>query len=477
MRSALRLLAVLPCATAFLACNDAPLDTSATGAAPALARPNVAVGATVGEPMSYDAAQGGRAFSGADGGGLLYRITFEGAANGLTAADGTVVGRPLAPGVTWATIVATDAQGRTASDRFAVAAFAPGLATPTLPQTPFDYAPASLVPAHFRAIIDGGTVVSTDNTPPDNAVTDAGATLGRVLFFDRRLSANDGLSCAGCHLPSLGFADGPRRSVGFAGALTARHSPALVNARYYRRGRFFWDERAPTLEDLVLRPIQDSVEMGMTLDNAVAKVQATPYYADLFKAAFGTSSVSSDRLSRALAQFVRSLVSTDSRYDRAFTASGTPNFAAVFTAQEMEGERLFRSSGCSACHSTVAQVSDSVHTTGLDTVSADSGAGRGAFKPPSLRNVAVRQRFMHDGRFISLQGVLEFYDFGIQTNANLDPRLRNPDGSPKRLNLTPSQRLAVIAFLHTLTDSTFLNAPRFADPFAAPAPRASRGPP
>jgi len=468
MRPASRLTALLLCAAA-VACSDAPLDTPGAGPAPTLANPNVAVAVTAGAPVSYDACKGGTAFTGAGGAGLQYRITFEGAANGLSASGSTIVGQPLAPGVTWATITATDALGRTASDRFAVVAFASGLAAPALPATPFRYADDAVpLPAHFRAAGPGGSVVSTDNTPADNPITDAGAALGRVLFYDRRLSASDGLSCAGCHNQSLAFSDTPQRSVGFAGGLTARHAPALVNARFYRHGRFFWDERAATLEDQVLRPIQDGTEMGMTLDNLVAKIEATPYYPQLFAAAFGSPSVSSDRVSRALAQYVRSLVSADSRYDRAFAAAGPPNFAAVFTAQELEGERIFRTSGCGGCHTTVAQVIDSVHNIGLDAVSADTGAGRGAFKPPSLRNVAVRPRFMHDGRFTSLADVVAFYDAGVQPNPNLDRRLRNPDGTPRRLNLTAAQRASLVAFLNTLTDSTFLAAPRFANPFASP---------
>src|SRR6185503_12775966 len=177
---------------------------------------------------------------------------------------GTVSGQPLAPRVTWATIVATDAQGRTASDRFAVVAFAAGLASPSLPRTPFAYTDAAVpLPAHFRSTIENVSVAATDNTPSDNPITDAGAALGRVLFYDMRPSANDELSCAGCHSPFIGFADTPELSTGFAGGLTGRHSPALVNARFYRRGRFFWDERAATLEAQVLRPIQDETEMGL----------------------------------------------------------------------------------------------------------------------------------------------------------------------------------------------------------------------
>jgi plastocyanin len=121
-------------------------------------------------------------------------------------------------------------------------------------------------------------------------------------------------------------------------------------------------------------------------------------------------------------------------------------------------------------------VSDSVHNIGLDAVSADTGAGRGAFKAPSLRNVAVRPRFMHDGRFTSLDNVVAFYNAGVQPNPGLDPRLRAPDGSPRRLGLTAAQRAALVAFLNTLTDPEFLNAPRFASPFA-PAAAAPATPP
>ena len=464
VRPARLLLAALLCESA-LACADQPVGGPTVAVAPTLALPNGAVGVPVGAAVTYDASKGGTTFA-VGGGALTYTITFSGATNGLTAQGGTVTGRPVAPGVTWATVIATDALGRTAGDRFAVVAFAPGLATPTLPVAPFRYTDAAVpLPAHFRATIDGTSVVSTDNTPADNAITDAGAALGRVLFYDMRLSARDGLSCAGCHSPFIGFSDTPRLSVGFAGGLTGRHSPSLTNARFYQRGHFFWDERAATLEAQVLRPIQDATEMGMTLEDLAAKLVATPYYPPLFAAAFGSREITSDRVSRALAQYVRSLVSTGSRYDRAFTAAGTPNFAATFTAQELEGERLFRTSGCAGCHATVAQVSDSVHDIGLDLVSTDTGTGRGAIKAPSLRNVAVRPRFMHDGRFTTLAQVIDFFDSGVQANPDLDARLRNADGTPRRLGLLATQKAALIAFLGTLTDSAFLTAPRFANPF------------
>ena len=247
----------------------------------------------------------------------------------------------------------------------------------------------------------------------------------------------------------------------------ARNTPSLLTTSLYNR--WSWDGRNRTLEAQVLRPIQDATEMGMTLDNLVAKLSATPYYPPLFAAAFGTTVITSDRVSRALAQYVRSLVSSDSRYDRAYAGSTSANFAAVFTPQEIVGERLFRSAGCIACHTTVAQVSDSVHNIGLDAVSADTGAGAGAFKAPSLRNVAVFPRYMHDGRFTTLEQVVDFFDAGVQANPNLDARLRAANGTPKPLGLSSTDKTALVAFLKTLTDSTFLTAARFANPFAPPS--------
>ena len=163
----------------------------------------------------------------------------------------------------------------------------------------------------------GGFGGALDNTPDSNPVTDAGATLGRVLFYDPRLSANDRVACASCHIQAFGFSDTARLSLGFAGGRTRRHSMGLANARLYRSGRFFWDERAASLEAQVVMPIEDATEMGMPLGALATKLAATPYYPPLFRAAFGTPEVTGDRVARALAQFVRALVSSESRFVRA----------------------------------------------------------------------------------------------------------------------------------------------------------------
>jgi cytochrome c peroxidase len=339
---------------------------------------------------------------------------------------------------------------------------------PTLPLVSFAYSDASSpLPAWFTGNGPGGSAIAGDNTPATNPTTDAGATLGRVLFYDTRLSSTNTISCGSCHIQSLGFGDTARFSAGVAG-VTTRHTMALANARFYSRGKFFWDERAATLEAQVLTPIQNPLEMGETLDGVVTKVSAATFYPALFQAAFGSSTVSSSAISLALAQYVRSMVSSNSKFDKAFVGAGPPNFSG-FTSQEQLGQTLFTgAAGCAACHATNAQVLDNIHDTGLDSTITDIGTGNGSFKAPSLRNVGLRASFMHDGRFATLQQVVAFYDSGVQANPNLDRRLQNANGTPRRLGLSQQQRDALVAFLNTLTDSTYISAAKFSNPFPKP---------
>lgn len=435
-------------------------------ASPQLRATNDVLAETVGASVDLDVTQGGATFTDPAGKGLTYSAVFAPASNGLSLIAGHVRGTPTAPAVTTVTLTATDGLARTVNDRFLIVTFASGLLKPALPATSDSYADGVVpIPPQFLAPGPGGAATALDNTPANNKITDAGATLGRVLFYDTRLSANDKTSCGSCHHQSLGFGDTAVLSLGFQGARTRRHTMGIGNARYYQRGRFFWDERAATLEDQVLFPIQDTLEMGMTLDALLPKLKVAGYYGPLFTAAFGTSDITTDRLSRALAQYVRSLVSADSKFDRAFVGGGPPNFQTVFTPNEVQGERVFRDAGCARCHATNAHVSDDTHNTGLDATITDAGAGNGRFKAPSLRNVAVRAPYMHDGRFATLQQVVDFYDSGIQPNPGLDPRLRTPNGTPQRLGLSASDKSALIAFLRTLTDSTLLTASRFSNPF------------
>jgi cytochrome c peroxidase len=353
-----------------------------------------------------------------------------------------------------------------ASDARVADAFGTGLASPVLPDSGFPYSRARIpLPRHFVFDVTG-SAIGEDNTPATNRTTDAGATLGRVLFYDTRLSVNNRLACASCHQQQFGFADTSRYSRGVHGGLTRRRTMALANASFYRSGRFFRDERAASLEAQTLQPIQDSLEMDMPLDTLVRKLQRTSFYPPLFRAAFGTPEVSRERIAQALAQFVRSLVSYRAPVDAIFRGGGPPN-AALLTPAEQEGRRLFvATAGCARCHRTNALDLDLPDNIGLDSVDVDAGAGDGKFKAPALRNVAIRPPYMHDGRFRTLVEVVDFYDHEIRPNPHLDPRLRAPDGTPQRLHLSPQERAALVSYMETFTDQAFVRDVRFADPFA-----------
>lgn len=343
-----------------------------------------------------------------------------------------------------------------------------------LPTVPHNYANPVLPPNFLVA-----PIVNQDNTPPDNPVTDAGATLGRALFYDKRLSMNQTISCSSCHQQEHGFSDPKKFSVGFEGGLTGRNSMGLSNARYYQREHFFWDERAATLEDQVLQPIQNAVEMGMTLPLLRERLSVEPYYTNLFTQAFGTSEITDRRISRALAQFVRSILSTKSKYD-----AGVPVRFANFTAQENLGRQIFLGqvgrATCVACHGTDNFVpGPNINNNGLENPYVDKGLGgvtglardEGLFKVPSLRNIELTAPYMHDGRFATLEEVVEFYNSGVVNHPNLSPPLRvptppgMPPGPPLRLNLTATEKAALVAFLKTLTDPTLASDAKYSDPF------------
>ncbi len=342
--------------------------------------------------------------------------------------------------------------------------------TPTLPATPFNYANLTL-PAH----LSGFDLQQEDNTPAGNPVTDEGATLGRVLFYDTRLSRNQSISCASCHQQEHGFSDPDRFSSGFEGGLTGRNSMGMANLRFYANGRAFWDERAASVEDQALMPIQDAVEMGMTLPEVVARLEATTFYPGLFEDAFGTPEITPERIGQALAQFGRSIVSAEARYDEGRAQRLRTQPFPNFTAEENRGKQLFFSTQteCSRCHATDAFIGDRARNIGLDVATTDQGLGAvtgnpaddGKFKVPSLRNVALTAPYMHDGRFATLEEVVEFYDSGVQSHPNLDGRLRDAQGQPLRLNLPASDKAALVAFLRTLTDSSLVTDERWSDPF------------
>jgi cytochrome c peroxidase len=341
-----------------------------------------------------------------------------------------------------------------------------------LPSEPFNYASPNL-PEHLKS----GFVNAQKNTPAGNPVTNWGATLGRVLFYDKSLSSNGSISCASCHIQAFGFTDTAQFSKGVNG-LTKRHSMSLINSAYYANGRFFWDERAARLEHQVLMPIQDKVEMNMTLDSVLTRLRSTSYYPILFKYAFGSDSVSSYRISLALAQFVRSIVSSQSKYDDGRKLVSGPNVDFPnFTSSENLGKQIFfgnRLINCSGCHLTDMMVLDNPRNNGLFETELDSGifvhTGNsqdiGKFKAPSLRNIGLRHRFMHDGHLIGLNAVIEHYDNGIQSSPHLDTHLKDPvTGIPYKMGLSPAEKQALLDFLNTLTDEHIITDAKFSNPW------------
>lgn len=350
-----------------------------------------------------------------------------------------------------------------AASLLAAVAIAAPPQVPSLPAQPAGYVKYSIedLPDHFKY----GEAAALDNTPADNLLSDAGATLGRVLFFDTRMSHDGSTSCASCHHQESGFSDPNQFSAGINGQLTPRHSMALANGKYYVSGAAFWDERVGSLEEQALVPIQSAREMGSTLSEVVGKLSQTSFYPALFQAAFGTPDITPERIAKAIAQFERAMVSYQAKYDTAFApGSQVPDFESVFTPDELAGQQIFDGVGrCSGCHTTHAQVGQQATNIGLDAVLEDDGAGNGHFKTPSLRNVEVRGHFMHDGRFSTLEEVVEFYNSGVQDTPDLDESLRNP----VQLGLTPEQVQQLVAFLKTLTDNTFLTSDLFSNPFVS----------
>lgn len=360
----------------------------------------------------------------------------------------------------------------------------PGSGAPQLPAAPYDYVNAAAgMPAYLRAYLTANPGV--DNTPAGNPITNDGATLGRVLFYDKSLSRNNTIACASCHHQDKAFVDGTVFSKGFEGNLTRRNAMPLANMRYFREKKMFWDLRAATLEDQVLQPVVDHIEMGMpSIPALVEKLNARTYYPPLFKKAFGTESITETRIANALAQFIRSIVSFGSKYDQ-----GLDNNLNNLSAQEKAGLKMLHSLACTECHSDLSTaglgstkfptfflVENAGLNTGfgannaLDETYADNGIGEktgkaedmGTFKMPSLRNIELTAPYMHDGRFSTLEEVLEHYRSGAKTHANRGIQI--PNGG-YRAAMTDDDKANIIAFLKTLTDRSLTSDPRYADPF------------
>lgn len=290
--------------------------------------------------------------------------------------------------------------------------------------------------------------------PEDNPLTPAKIALGRRLFFDRRLSRNQSMSCSSCHRPGHGFADHASRSPGVRKLPARRHTPTLLNRAY--GGPQFWDGRASSLESQVLQPIADSLEMDLPLAEAVRRLARSRSYGRAFDRVFGAAP-SAGNLARALATYVRTLRSGNSPVDRFREGE-----RSTLSAPAQRGMRLFLGrANCFACHSGANFTDERFHNTGVGLGSGDPGrfavtgdsADLGAFKTPTLRDVARTAPYMHDGSLSTLLQVIEFYDRGGRAAAGLDPEI-------KPLGLSRSEKLDVVRFLEALTGGKAAKSPR-----------------
>ncbi len=337
-----------------------------------------------------------------------------------------------------------------------------------LPEEVYNYAQPQL-PEHMQNGGFGGTTI-----------TNHGATLGRVLFYDMHLSADNTRACASCHVQAHAMADVSARSEGVNGNQTDRNALAIGNVRFYYFDRgFFWDERASSVEEQIRMTISNHKEMGVDFELLAQKLEALPYYPILFEKAFGSSQITSERIADALAQYVRSIVSGHSKLDYAIEQDLASKWWELesadlpsLTSQENRGKQLFMQH-CSSCHGNLLFLGKPIANNGLDIEYTDQGVGAltgnpsqfGLFKVPFLRNIALTAPYMHDGRFQTLEEVVEHYNSGIQPHPNLDPILKRADGTPKQFNLSEEDKQALVAFLYTLTDDSFLKDPAFANPF------------
>lgn len=327
----------------------------------------------------------------------------------------------------------------------------------------------------------------------NNPINNAKANLGRVLFYDKNLSVTNTVSCGSCHKQAFAFSDTALASNGILGGLTDRHTMRLVNTRFAVESRFFWDERAATLEAQTTQPIAAHNEMGFsgqsgrpTIATLLTKLQAIDYYKELFTAVYGDISVSEARLQECLAHFIRSIQSFDTKFDagRAQVPNDRANFPN-FTAEENLGKTLFLDPpvfdansvritgglGCNTCHQAPEfDIAPNSRNNGV--IAALSGTANDVTntRSPALRDLinlagTLNGPMMHNGKFRSLEAVINHYASGIQNNSNLDPRLRPNGTAVQQLNLQPGELEAIIAFMKTLTGKNMYTDKKWASPF------------
>lgn len=324
------------------------------------------------------------------------------------------------------------------------------------------------IPSHFPQMI----------IPADNPMTVEGVELGRHLFYETRLSLDNSISCASCHSPQNAFSDPRVLSLGVNGTPGNRHSMALVNLGWQKF--LFWDGRARSLEQQILEPVPNPVEMHLDWKVAATRIENDLFYKRMFQKAYGTHYIDSTLISKAIAQFLRTMISGDSKYDVLYKLANNVPLTAKdqllnqsISIEERAGYDLFMSlngADCLHCHNGPLMQVQIMSNNGLDAVHTDIGFGKvtgnandnGKFKVPTLRNIALTAPYMHDGRFSSLEQVIDHYSSGIQISPSIDPLIEYAFQGGVQLDSYQKQLLK--KFLLTLTDSSFATNPKFAAP-------------
>ena len=306
--------------------------------------------------------------------------------------------------------------------------------------------------------------------PLNNLQTEQGISLGRKLFFDPILSANNTQACASCHKTSNAFTDGTRFSEGVDGLFGNRNSMPLFNLAWNYDDQFSWDGRESGLENQVFEPVTNPIEMHNTWEAVTEKLKTHPEYPELFNAAFGSEAIDSVMVSKAIAQFERTLISANSKFDKYLLGNAT------LTPEEINGFNIFMDEAkgdCFHCHGSDNNplwTDNKFHNNGLDSVFADLGLGsvtgdpadNGKFKSPSLRNLIFSAPYMHDGRFETIEQVINHYSEGLQNSSTIDPLMKKVDQGG--VQLSPQEKLDLKDFLLSLSDYDFINNPNFSKP-------------
>ncbi|MCF8368279.1 MAG: hypothetical protein K9G76_04495 [Bacteroidales bacterium] len=302
--------------------------------------------------------------------------------------------------------------------------------------------------------------------PSDNPMTEEGIALGRRLFYDPILSADNTQSCADCHSQAYGFTDNLKKfSTGIDGIKGNRNSMAIINIGWMPF--LFWDGRANGLEAQALGPVPNPIEMHLTWVEAANKLNAHAEYPDLFFKAFGTRKIDSTLTTKAIAQFERTMISSNSKWDRYLRGE-----VQLSQAESKGFEVFFTEKGdCFHCHTTILFTDNLFHNNGLDSIFTDRGLfdvtldenDKGKFKTPTLRNIEYTGPYMHDGRFESLEEVIEFYSHSVKFSPTIDPLMKKVNQGG--IQLTDEEKENLLAFIKTLNDPDFIENPDFSNPF------------